>query len=341
MRTGLTLRLGEVAGVLMRRREFIGLLGGAAVWPIRAHSQKQSKRVGVLIDVAETHPAAKRWIELFETQLSLGGWQKGRNIEITYRWGASNPEHLARFAEELVHSAPDVFMVHGTPALIPLRKLTNTIPIVFTAVSDPISQGFVTNIYHPGGNLTGFSNFDTDIGSKWLQVLKGIAPSVKEVNVMFNVRTSPYNAFFMKSIEGAAPSFGVFATHASVQNEDDIQKAIVSLGTRGGGGLILPSDPFTFDQAALIASLANNNRLPGVYAFALFAEKGGLVSYGIDNDEQFPKAADYVSRILKGEIGRFAYPGTNTLYNGNQSQDCQDSRSYRSGDAPRARRCCD
>jgi putative ABC transport system substrate-binding protein len=285
----------------LKRREFIAVLGGTAVWPLHAHSQKRLARVGVLIDVAETHPAAKRWVELFETRLGLAGWQKGRNIEITYRWGQSNPEHLTRYAEELMHSAPDIFMVHGTPALIPLRKLTTTIPIVFTAVSDPISQGFVTSVSHPGGNLTGFSNFDTDIGSKWLQVLKDIAPSVKEISVMFNPRTSPYNAFFMKSIERVAPSFGVLATHASVQSTEDIQKAIVSLGTRADSGLILPSDPFTFDQAALIGSLATNNRLPGIYAFSLFAESGGLVAYGIDNDEQFPKAADYVSRIMKGE----------------------------------------
>jgi len=284
----------------MKRREFVALLGGAAAWPFHAHSQKKLARVGVLIDIAETHPAAKRWVELFETQLGLTGWQNGRNVEITYRWGASNPEYLARYAEELMQSAPDVFMVHGTPALIPLRKLTTTIPIVFTAVSDPISQGFVTSVSHPGGNLTGFSNFDTDIGSKWLQVLKVIAPSVKEVSVMFNPRTSPYNAFFMKSIERAALSFGVFPTQASVQSEADIQKAIAVLGTRGDGGLIVPSDGFTFDRAALIAFLATNHRVPGIYAYDLFAENGGLVSYGIDGDEQIPKAADYVSRILKG-----------------------------------------
>jgi putative ABC transport system substrate-binding protein len=286
----------------LKRRQFITLFGGAAAgWPLCALSQKQLARIGVLIDVGENHPAAKRWVELFETQLGLTGWQKGRNVEIAYRWGASNPEYLARYAEELMQLKPDVFMVHGTPALMPLRKLTNTIPIVFTAVSDPISQGFVTNISHPGGNLTGFSNFDTDIGSKWLEVLREIAPSVKEVNVMFNPRTSPYNAFFMKSIEKAAPSFGMLPTHAPVQSEEDIEKAIVSLGTRLDGGLIVPSDGFTFDRAALIASLATGNRLPGIYAYALFAENGGLVSYGIDGDEQFPKAADYVGRILKGE----------------------------------------
>jgi putative ABC transport system substrate-binding protein len=286
----------------MKRREFITLLGGAtAMWPLNAHAEKQVARVGVLMDVAENNPAAKGWVEAFERQLVAAGWQKGRNVEIIYRWGASDPERLARYAEELVQSGPDVFMVHGTPALIPLRKITATTPIVFTAVSDPVSQGFVTSLSRPGGNVTGFSNFDADIGTKWLQLLKDIAPSVKHVNVMFNPRTSPYNAFFMNSIEAAAPSFDVSAAHASVQNEENIQKAISLLGTKTGSALIVPSDPFTHDHAVLIASLATSNRLPGVYAFARFAHNGGLIAYGIDLDEQLPKAAEYVARILKGE----------------------------------------
>jgi putative tryptophan/tyrosine transport system substrate-binding protein len=285
----------------IKRREFITLLGGAAVWPLPAHSQKRVARIGVLMDVAENNPAAKGWVEAFETQLGVAGWQRGRNLEITYRWGASDPERLARYAEELVRSTPDVFMVHGTPALIPLRKLTTAIPIVFTAVSDPVSQGFVKSVSRPGGNLTGFSNFDADIGSKWLQLLKDIIPSVKQVKVMFNPRTSPYNAFFMNSIAAAAPSFGVSSTHASVQNEEDIQGTISVLGAEGDGALIVPSDPFTHDHAALIASLATRHRLPGIYAFARFAENGGLIAYGIDLDEQLPKAADYVARILRGE----------------------------------------
>jgi putative tryptophan/tyrosine transport system substrate-binding protein len=191
-------------------------------------------------------------------------------------------------------------MVHGTPALIPLRQLTTTIPIVFTAVSDPVSHGFVTSLSRPGGNLTGFSNFDADIGTKWLQLLKDIVPSVKQVNVMFNPRTSPYNLLFMRSIEAAAPSFGVLASQASVHNEDDIRRAINVLEAGSDGALIVPSDPFTHDHAALIASLATTSRLPGVYAFARFAHNGGLVAYGIDLDEQLPKAGEYVARILRG-----------------------------------------
>jgi putative ABC transport system substrate-binding protein len=284
----------------MKRREFITLLGGAAAWPLDSHAQKQVARVGVLMDVAESNPAAKGWVEAFEIPLGVAGWQKGRNLEITYRWGASNPERLARYAQELVQSGPDVLMVHGTPALIPLRQLTTTIPIVFTAVSDPVSQGFVTSVSRPGGNLTGFSNFDAEIGTKWLQVLKDIVPSVKQVNVMFNPRTSPYNVLFMRSIEAAAPSFGMFASQASVHNEDDIRRAISVLQAGSGGAVIVPSDPFTHDHAGLIGSLATSSGLPGIYAFARFAHNGGLVAYGIDLDEQLPKAGDYVARILKG-----------------------------------------
>jgi putative tryptophan/tyrosine transport system substrate-binding protein len=287
----------------MKRREFITLLGGAAAaWPLAARAQRgeRMRRIGVLMDVAEENPAAKGWVEAFEMQLGVAGWQKGRNLEITYRWGASDPERLARYAQELVQSGPDVLMVHGTPALIPLRQLTTTIPIVFTAVSDPVSQGFVTSVSRPGGNLTGFSNFDADIGTKWLQLLKDIVPSVKQVNVMFNPRTSPYNLLFMRSIEAAAPSFGVLASQASVHNEDDIRRAINVLEAGSDGALIVPSDPFTHDHAALIASLATTSRLPGVYAFARFAHNGGLVAYGIDLDEQLPKAGEYVARILRG-----------------------------------------
>ena len=285
------------------RRKFLTALGGAAAaWPLAARAQRgeRMRRIGVLMDVAEENPAAKGWVEAFEMQLGVAGWQKGRNLEITYRWGASDPERLARYAQELVQSGPDVLMVHGTPALIPLRQLTTTIPIVFTAVSDPVSQGFVTSVSRPGGNLTGFSNFDADIGTKWLQLLKDIVPSVKQVNVMFNPRTSPYNLLFMRSIEAAAPSFGVLASQASVHNEDDIRRAINVLEAGSDGALIVPSDPFTHDHAALIASLATTSRLPGVYAFARFAHNGGLVAYGIDLDEQLPKAGEYVARILRG-----------------------------------------
>jgi putative tryptophan/tyrosine transport system substrate-binding protein len=172
----------------MKRRTFIKLLGfTGAAWPFAAHAQQpeRMRRIGVLMDIGETDANAKGWIDAFETQFSKAGWQKGRNWEITYRWGASNPERLARNAEELLQSAPDVIPVHGTIALIPLRKTNTAIPIVFTSVSDPVAQGFVASLAHPGGNITGFSNYDPSIGSKWLQMLKDITPFGTNVTVYY------------------------------------------------------------------------------------------------------------------------------------------------------------
>jgi len=288
----------------VKRREFITLLGGvAAVWPLTARAQQGNRvrRIGVLMVVAETDPDAKRFVQALETRLDAASWHKGRNLEITYRWGADDSEQLTRYANELVLSAPDVLVVLGTAALIPMRKATTKIPIVFTVVSDPVAQGFVASLAHPGGNITGFSNFEPNIGSKWLQLLKEIAPSTKQVGVLFNPHTSPYNALWMRSIEAAAPGFGVSAAQLSVQADEDIRRAIGILGTNSGSGLIVPSDSFTFGRAPMIASLATNSRLPAVYAFPRFAHEGGLISYGIDLVGQLGRAADYINRILKGE----------------------------------------
>jgi putative tryptophan/tyrosine transport system substrate-binding protein len=287
----------------LKRREFITLLGGAAAWPLAARAQQgdRMRRIGVLMVVAETDPDAKRFVQALETRLDAASWHKGRNLEITYRWGTDDSEQLTRYANELALSAPDVLVVLGTAALIPMRKATTTIPIVFTVVSDPVAQGFVESLAHPGGNITGFSNFEPNIGSKWLQLLKEIAPSIAHVGVLFNPRTSPYNALWMQSIETAAPGFGVSAAQLSVQDDEDIRRAIDILGTKSGSGLIVPSDSFTFGRAPMIASLAANSRLPAVYAFPRFVHDGGLISYGIDLVGQLGKAAAYVDRILKGE----------------------------------------
>jgi putative ABC transport system substrate-binding protein len=158
--------------------------------------------------IAEADPEAQQFVKAIETQLDAAGWHKGRNLEITYRWGASDPQLLADHAQELVSSAPDVLLALGTPALVPLHKATTTIPIVFTSVSDPVAQGFVASLARPGGNVTGFSNFEPNIGGKWLQLLKEVAPSVTQTSVMFNPHTSPYNSLWMHSIEVASPSFG-------------------------------------------------------------------------------------------------------------------------------------
>jgi putative ABC transport system substrate-binding protein len=172
---------------------------------------------------------------------------------------------------------------------------------VFTAVSDPVAQGFVTNLSHPGANLTGFSVFEPNIGSKWLQLLKDIAPSVTNVAVMFNPSTSPYNDLWMRSIEAAAPVVGMSTTRAVILDEVDIRRTVSLVSMKPGGGLIVPSDSFTYERATLITSLAASSRLPTLYAYARFTHEGGLISYGVDLTEQLRKGANYVDRILKGD----------------------------------------
>jgi len=286
----------------MRRREFIALLVGAtAASPFMSRAQGRTARVGVLMVVAETDPESERLAGAFEKGLDEAGWHKGRNLELTYRWSASNPDLLSRYAEELVRAAPDILLAFGTAALIPLHKATTTIPIVFASVSDPVGQGFVASVPHPGGNVTGFSNFDPDIGSRWLQVLKDAAPAVTHVTVMFNPRTSPYNALWMQAIERAAPGFQVSVSQVSVQSDEEIRNTITGLGTKPGSGLLVPSDSFTYIRSAMIAALANGNQVPAIYAFPRFVHDGGLIAYGVDLADQIRNAGGYVAQILKGD----------------------------------------
>ena len=271
----------------MRRREFLSLFAGvAATWPLAARAQQRTARIGALLSFTEANPKSKSLVAAVEKQLNAAGWLKGRNLEIDYRWGAINPERFARDAEDLVRAAPDVLLAFGTPALIPLKKSATSIPIVFAAVSDPVGQGFVSNLAHPGGNMTGFSNYDPDIGGKWLQLFKDVAPLITNVTVMFNPQTSPYNVLWMRSIEAAALRLGMAPMQESVQNDEDIRRLIGLLKTKPGSGLIVPSDPFTYDRSAMIASLAASSQIPAIYAFPRFAHDGGLIAYGVDLIDQ-------------------------------------------------------
>ena len=266
-----------------------------------SRAQGRTARVGVLMVVAETDPESDRLAGAFERGFGAAGWQKGRNLELTYRWGASNPDLLSRHAEELVRAAPDILLAFGTPALIALHKATTTIPIVFSSVSDPVGQGFVASVSHPGGNVTEFSNFDPDIGSRWLQVLKDAAPAVTHVTMMFNPRTSPYNALWMQAIERTAPGFQVSVSQVSVHSDEEIRDTITGLGTKPGSGLLVPSDSFTYIRSAMIAALANGNQVPAIYPFSRFVHDGGLIAYGVDLVDQLRNAGGYVARILKGD----------------------------------------
>jgi putative ABC transport system substrate-binding protein len=229
------------------------------------------------------------------------GWVNGRNIQIEYRWFANQVDRAQTLAKELVNLRPDVILARATPGIAALVQETKTIPIVFVSVSDPVGQGFVSSLAHPGGNITGFTAFEFSMGGKLMQTLKEIAPAIKQAAVVFNPRTAPYFQSFLRSIEVAAVSSGVASTAAPVHSVVDLEVAISSLGRQPNGGLIFLSDGFSMTNRRLIIDLAARHRVPAIYSFRAFALDGGLVAYGIDTVDLFRRAAPYLDRVLRGE----------------------------------------
>jgi putative ABC transport system substrate-binding protein len=288
----------------MRRREFVTLLGGAAVsWPLAARAQQTGRirRVGLLIPFPDDHePLVKEYLSAFRQRLHQLGWDEGRNIRFDFRFTGQVPERMRAGSEELVALAPDIIVVWANPAAAIVRKATQTIPIVFVVVSDPVGGGFVTNLARPGGNITGFQNFETAIGGKWLQVLKEIAPAVRRVAFVHSPDISAHVAF-MHAAEAASNSIGMTVTPTGVRSAAEIEPALRAFAREPDGGLIVAPSPFNTTNQALILGLASELRLPAIYPFRYFAENGGLASYGFDTIEQHRGAASYVDRILKGE----------------------------------------
>jgi ABC-type uncharacterized transport system substrate-binding protein len=290
----------------MKRREFIGLVGGAAgAWPLAARAQQpqRMRRIGGLTVYAETDPEAQARFAAFQRRLQQLGWTVGQNIQIDYRWSHGEADQARALAKQLVEMQPDVILGEATAAVRALQQATDKIPIVFTNVSNPIGSGFVSSMARPGGNITGFSNFESSMGGKWLEVLKEIAPAVSRVAVIFNPKVSTHIAagYYMQSLEGAAKQLAVEKVTAPVENADDIERAIRTLAQNPGGGLIVLPDTFTVVHLDQITSLAAQYRLPAIYSFNSFTTGGGLISYGINSLDQFPRAASYIDRILRGE----------------------------------------
>jgi putative ABC transport system substrate-binding protein len=287
----------------VRRREFITLVGGAAAaWPLAAHAQEAGsvRRIGVLIGFAESDPDAQSWIAAFRGALAKLGWTEGRNLRIELRWAGYDPDRMKTFAKELVDLRPDAILSVTTPVTVALVRETQTIPIVIATVADPISSGFVTNLGRPGGNVTGFALYEPSMGGKWLQVLKQIAPGVTRVALLFNPTTSVPIKFYMASIQAAASSFAVQTSAAPVHAKDEIEGVIAALAGPGAGLIVMP-DLFNTINRDLIIAVAARYGLPTIYFFRSFADSGGLISYGPDFAEQYPQAAQYIDRILKGE----------------------------------------
>jgi putative ABC transport system substrate-binding protein len=284
----------------MIRREFITLLGGTAVSPlaVRAQQSERMRRIGVLIGGDENDPEPKRRYSAFTQALADLGWTDGRNARIDLRWGGGDINRSRAFAQELVGLQPDIIVTAGTPATVAVQRETQTIPIVFAGVADPVAGGIV-RLDRPSGNVTGFANFEASLGGKWLELLSEIVPGLKRATIMFNPNTAPVSAF-MPSLETAARSLKVTPIIAPVHSDVEIETAIIALGREPGGGLFVMPDAFTQAHRAAVILAAARNNVPAVYGFSYFARDGGLLSYGVDEVDIFRRAATYVDRILRG-----------------------------------------
>jgi ABC-type uncharacterized transport system substrate-binding protein len=282
------------------RREFIALLGGAAVaWPFAARTAGLTRRIGVLMPYAETDPEYQTRLMAFREGLQKLGWTEGRNIRIDYR-SATDAKLMQPFAKELVALEPDLILANGTPVTESLLQQTRSIPIIFANVADPVGSGFVASWARPGGNVTGFINFEPTIAGKWLELLKEIAPRVNRVAFLFNPATAPFAEIYLNPFKAAAASFAVEAIAAPVRDTSELESVVAAQARESNSGLIAMPDLFVIAHRAEIISLAARYRLPAVYPFRSFAEPGGLLSYGSDPRDMFRRAAGYVDRILRG-----------------------------------------
>jgi putative tryptophan/tyrosine transport system substrate-binding protein len=286
----------------VRRRKFIGLLGGATAWPlgVRAQQAERVRRIGVLRGAGADDPDAQTSIAAFLQGLQQLGWTDGRNVRIDIRWGAGNADNIRKYAAELVALAPDVILNSGTASLAQLLQTTRTVPIVFVYVADPVGAGFVDNLARPGGNATGFMQFEYSVSGKWLELLKQIAPGITRAAVLRDAAlTSGIGQFAV--IQSVAPSVGVEVSPINVRDAGEIERAVTAFARSSNGGLIVTASALSVVHRDLIITLAARHKLPAIYNRREFVTGGGLISYGPSIVDQFRRAADYVDRILKGE----------------------------------------
>jgi putative tryptophan/tyrosine transport system substrate-binding protein len=288
---------------MMKRREFIAGLSGAAAWPVLARAQTERvRRVGVLISLSENDPMANAQFSEFTKRIAELGWIAGRNLQLDVRWAAGNIDQMRMLAKALVELQPDVILVVGTPGTAALQRETRTLPIVFATPADPVGDGFVASLARPGGNITGFTSQDSAMAGKWAELLVEIAPGIKRVAFIFNPETAAGGgSHFLTAFETAAQSAKVTPIAAPVRNDADIETIITSLGREGAGGLVVvPDGGFTLVHRAKIILLTAQNNVPALYPDAFFARDGGLLSYGPDRLDIVRRSVTYVDRILRG-----------------------------------------
>jgi ABC-type uncharacterized transport system substrate-binding protein len=287
----------------VRRREFIRLVGGAiAAWPLAAQAQQaeRMRRLGILMAVAESDADARKGIGILQESLQKLGWKDGNNIRIDYRWGNGDANRIQDLAKELVDLQPDVLVGHSTPSAKGLLKQTHTIPIVFLSVTDPMGQGLVSSLSHPGGNITGFADFEVSLGTKWLEILKQIAPGVRRVTAIFNPETAPYYGLYLQSINAGTSLLEIESIAMQVHSEADIENVIRKVGSEPDSGLFVLPDSHNRVHRKRIIELTAQYRVPAIYFLRYFATDGGLISYGPDEMDLFRRTAGYVDQILKG-----------------------------------------
>ena len=286
----------------MRRREFMVLLGGAvAAQPLAARAQPSGhvRQIGMLIASEEDEPLVRSRVTSFRQGLRDLGWIEGHNLQIAYRWTGNDPARTQRCVSELVALRPEVIFSHSPPATVALSKATQSLPIVFVQITDPVGAGLVKDLAHPGANVTGFTTFEFSMGTKWLGLLKEVAPGIKRVAIMQYAR-SPTWAGQLQAVEQVASSVTLQIIPAGVENAADIERSIAETGSESNGGLIVMPDSITLIHRKLIVSLAERYHLPAIYPFRYFPDDGGLISYGIDLNDVWRRGATYVDRILNG-----------------------------------------
>ena len=288
----------------MRRRDFIrGFCGSAVGWPLAARAQQsgRARRIGVLIPFEnEDDPQVKDLWPAFKQRLAELGWVVGRNIQFDVHFTTQNIDRIRAGAADIAASGPELIYVWSNPGLAAMKQATQTIPVVFVLVSDPVGSGLVANLARPGGNITGFQNFETAIGGKWLELLKKAAPGVRRVGVLYN-QSIVANVEFLRTAQHESSSVGVTVMPAELHDTADVEHVVTEFAREPDSGLIVTPNPLNARNTEVIIGLAAQLRLPAIYPFRLDPQKGGLMSYGFDTIEQQRGAADYVDRVLKGE----------------------------------------
>jgi putative ABC transport system substrate-binding protein len=285
----------------MRRRQFIAFLGNAAMaWPLAARAQQSERmrRIGVVMAYTASDPNGQLQVAAFREQLQKLGWVEGSNVRIDFRYAADDPTRIRALAVELLGLKPDLMVSNSNAVTTILQSEVRNIPLVFVSVSDPIGSGFVKDLARPGGNVTGFANFQPSMGGKWLEKLRETAPQVERVGLMLH--PEPPNIGYLKSAETAAASLKIRLTRLDVHDRAEVERAFATFAGEPRGGLIIAPNVVTFANSNLIVALAARYRLPAIYPFAFYAKEGGLISYGFDAGDQFRQGAVYADKILRG-----------------------------------------